>query len=257
MRLGVCCSFGRAETVRRAGFDYVEWNLGALADLDEKEFEACAVSLEESGLRAEAVNCFFGAGWHLTGPEADFGRIEEYARFALGRAAELGTKIAVLGGGGARKAPEGYDRYAAGAQFVRVMRILGDAAAEHGITIALEPLNRGETDLVNDLKTGEIFLRAAEHPNVKLLVDFFHLWKVGEDPEDVSRAAPDLVHAHIARPNADRRVPGEEDVPDMLPWAEQLRRAEYAGRLSLEGAMPDFERDILAARAALRVFQEG
>ena len=256
MRLGVCCSFDRAETVRRAGFDYVEWNLGALADLDEKEFEACAASLEASGLRAEAVNCFFGSGWQLTGPEADFGKIGKYARHALGRAAILGTKIAVLGGGRARTAPEGYDRYAAGAQFVRVMRVLGDAAGECGVTIALEPLNRGETNLVNDLPTGEICLRAAEHPSVKLLVDFFHLWRVGEDPEDVVTAGPDLVHAHLARPNADRKVPGEEDLPALRVWAEKLRRANYAGRLSLEGAAPDFERDLIAARAALNVFQE-
>ena len=118
MRFGVCCGFDRAETVRKAGFDYVEWNLGALAALDEREYAAAAAALEASGLRAEAVNCFFGAGWRITGPEADFGKIEAYARFALGRAAALGTKIAVLGGGGARTAPEGYDRYAAGAQFV-------------------------------------------------------------------------------------------------------------------------------------------
>ena len=57
----------------------------------------------------ECFNCFFPPDISLVGEKTDLRVIGAYAEKGLKRAAEIGGKVAVIGSGGARRIPDGYD----------------------------------------------------------------------------------------------------------------------------------------------------
>ena len=254
MRFGVCCNSSRFAEIKKAGYDYGEMCLSAVAALSEEEFCRVKAEVEASGIAAEAFNGFFPGTMRLTGPDTDFHAIEAYANAALKRASLLGGKIAVLGSGGPRRIPEGFDRSIAGAQFLRVLQICGKAAAENGMTVALEPLNKLETNIVNTVEEGAYFVRAAGEAGTKLLADFYHVFREDEPMSHIEAAGDVLVHTHLARGNADRKMPKEEDTDTLRTWAEALSAAGYEGRMSLEGDMENFSETVLKTRSLLNVF---
>ena len=60
-------------------------------------------------------------------------------------------------------------------KLAQILRRAGDRAAETGVGIALEPLNRFEGDLLNNVAQGLAFLNELDHTAVGLLVDTFHV----------------------------------------------------------------------------------
>jgi hypothetical protein len=110
MRYGVCADWRDADKIARAGYDYIELALSAVAGMSEAEFDACARGLEKAGLPCEAVNVFFPNALKLTGPEAVEEKIAAYCAGALERAARLGAKTAVLGSGASRWIPRAFPR---------------------------------------------------------------------------------------------------------------------------------------------------
>lgn len=250
MKFGVCSVPETLSAVRDAGFDYAEWNFSKIAALPEDEFDALKGLVAKTGLPVEAYNGFFGAGVSLNeGLDLEF--VRAHCRVGFARAAALGGKIAVLGSGGARRIPEGYDRALAEEQFLQVLQICGDSAREVGMTVVLEPLNRRETNFMNSVSEGAAILDRIPHPNVKLLADFYH---VAEEEEPLSAlvAQKDRIkHIHLALPQT-RFLPTAEDLTDCAPWKACLKEMGYDGRISLEGkANPDFETAIRKAKPFL------
>ena len=73
-------------------------------------------------------------------------------------------------------------------------RLIGEVAARHGVTIAIEPLNRKET---NPITPGEGGAQAAVNlPNVGLLAERLPSAQECEPPR-IGEIAP-LMHTHIA-----------------------------------------------------------
>ncbi len=132
------------------------------------------------------------------------------------------------------------DKEARQAQWDRAVGSLRLAAAyakERGIKLAIEPLNRFETDLVNTVDQG---LRLADDiaaPNVGLLLDTFHMNIEEKDiPDAIGRAAGRIVEFHAC--SNDRGTPGE----DHLPWpriVEALKAAGYDGPIVIEAFTPE------------------
>ena len=164
MKFGVCTGFENLREVTRAGYDYIEANLTQLEGMSNEDFSRIADLIDASPLKAEAYNCFFPGGFSLVGENFDAERISAYVEKALARAARLGGKVAVLGSGGARNIPEGFDRKVAEEQFISVLRMCGDIAKYHGMIIVVEPLNSEETNLVNTVADGLDFAARAAHP---------------------------------------------------------------------------------------------
>jgi D-psicose/D-tagatose/L-ribulose 3-epimerase len=80
-------------------------------------------------------------------------------------------------------------------------------AANHGVTLALEPLNRFETYFVNTAADAAALARDVAHPNVKLHLDTFHMGIEEKDlPQAVRAAGPLLHHMHCSE--NDRGTPG-------------------------------------------------
>lgn len=125
------------------------------------------------------------------------------------------------------------------AQWSRSVSGLKEAAsyaAERSIKLAIEPLNRFETDLVNTVDQGIRMVDDIAVENVGLLLDTFHMNIEEKDiPAAIGRAAGRIIEFHAC--SNDRGTPGE----DHLPWkaiAEALRGARYEGPIVIEAFTP-------------------
>lgn len=254
MQLGVCSSaIASAKALASAPIDYVEENVQAfLAPEGPAEEFAKRLSQASSSARTIAAACCFLPGSHkCTGPVIDETRLLAYAGEAFRRAKRAGIDTIVFGSGGARGLTDGFPVAQATEQFVSLLGKLGPLAARHGVTIVVEPLNRGECNFINTLDEGAEIVRRVDHPNVRLLADLFHMLRNDETPDAIRRHGDLLAHTHIAEKET-RSAPGVKG-DDFRPFLKALRAVGYDRRMSLEcGFGPDLVSELPASLKALR-----
>ncbi len=126
---------------------------------------------------------------------------------------------------------------------------LGDAAAEHGMTVMFEALAWGTH--ISRVSDAWETVRYADHPNIALVVDTFHLYAAGEDvsvleglPRDSVgflqvADAPWLTMEVILWSRGHRCFPGEGEFDVLAPVASAVASG-YGGPLSLEIFNPGY-----------------
>ena len=235
MRFGMCAPPEHAGEIAAAGFEYVEWPLRNIAELGDREYAALRDMSSSLPLRVEAFNVMLPGTIKVTGPDADLEGMERYLDGAFGRAAELGGSVVVFGSGGSRSVPEGWHHGRAMEQFTKACAVAGGVAARHQLTIAIEPLNPGETNLVNTVREAVEVAERVAHPSVRVLSDLYHVDIGGEPFEDTTFAGELLAHVHVATPH-DRTIPLPEHGDAVLErYFGSLLAAGYDGRVSVEG----------------------
>jgi sugar phosphate isomerase/epimerase len=252
--LGVCAALGDAAALKAAGADYLEEGVQRFLVPAEPD-DVFRPKLAEAGLSplpVRACNSFLPGSLKSVGPDAAAGRdaLLRFARTAFRRAHAAGVRVIVFGSGGSRAVPEGFDRSAAEAQFLDLCRTLADPAAACGVTLALEPLNRGEVNFVNSVAEGMELVRAVDKPAFRLLADLYHMMREDEGPEILEKAGDFLVHCHVAE--RENRTPPGVKGDDFRPYLRALRRAGYGGRMSIECRWEDLAAQAGPALAALR-----
>jgi len=158
--------------------------------------------------------------------------------------------IIVFGSAGARMVPDGFPIAKGFEQYVDMLKQFGPLAEEAGVTLVVEPLNRGECNLVNTVLEGAEAVRRANTNGVKLLVDLFHMLRNGESPDDILKVGPLIRHAHLAE-NKDRAAPGIHG-DDFRPFLRALRKVGYNARLALEPIWTDLPNQLGPALKAVR-----
>ena len=158
--------------------------------------------------------------------------------------------LIVFGSAGARMVPPGFPLATGFEQYVDLLKQFGPLAEEQGVTLVVEPLNRGECNLVNTILEGAEAVRRANSGGVKLLVDIFHMLRNGESPDDIVKVGPLIRHAHIAE-NKDRAAPGVNG-ENFRPFLRALRRTGYNDRLALEPIWTDLPNQLGPALKELR-----
>lgn len=251
MRIGFCTNLIAAqadgtgsewiEKGREAGFDYVELPLAQIMDLKDEEFCSFREKVASSGLKCEACNNFFPGTIRLTGNDVDHGEIEDYLDKALGRAAQLGVKVIVLGSPKARNVPEGYPPDKAWAQLVELLRKIEPLVRTKGIAVVIEPLSKVESNIINNAGEGLRLVQAVDRENIRLLVDYYHLVMEKEDPGIILDAGSHIRHIHFANP-AGRVYPVAAD-DGSIRFMDLLKRIGYKDRISVEAYTRDFCRD--------------
>jgi len=136
---------------------------------------------------------------------------------------------------------------------------LRDCCAEarpHGVRLALEPINRYETTLINNIGQGLDLIERVGAENLGLLPDTFHMNIEEPRIEDSIRAGGDrLFHFHVADSN--RWYPGAGHL-DFASILEALYETGYRGYLSGEFLpLPDAETAARQNIARLRRLQAG
>ncbi len=132
---------------------------------------------------------------------------------------------------------------------VREYRALAEFAADHGVRVALEPLNAAIMNVESAIWTvaqAMRLIRAVDHPAFGLCLDFWNVWQ-NADIEAEIRACGDrifIVQASDWRtPQSyqDRVVPGQGEIP-LPPLLRATHESGYRGPYVVEifsGGVPD------------------
>lgn len=251
MRFGICGGAADFSAIREAGADYVEPSVAAFAEPEgpESAWRERLAKLRDSGLPAEAWNCFLPGDLHFIGPRGDRPRFDAYVETAIARLHEAGARILVFGSGAARAVPPDHDPVRAVVEFADAVVFAASMARSAEITLAIEPLPERETNVVNDLPTAAVLSTMVMQPNVGVCADYWHLHaeRTGLRPLEV--VGETVKHAHVA--DTGRRPPGTGvlEIPDFL---RALAAAGYDGRLSIEAGWDDMPAQAPAAVRFLR-----
>ena len=248
MRYGLCGKPDVWNTAERLGFDYLELPLNWVASLDEKAYEDLLAESARHRIKSERMNLLYPKTMQLFA--VSWQEEEAYLEKAFGRMQALGATLVVFGSGKSRNIPHDMPLRTALEALASHTRLACDIAASHGLRIALEPLNYGESNVMHTVTEGTYFAALVDKPNLGVLADMFHMIKVGEDWNDIS-LSKNLAHAHIAVRET-RGYPLDAADPDTLAFCAQLKAIGYQGDLSVEGKTDDVERDGRIALAVLR-----
>jgi D-psicose/D-tagatose/L-ribulose 3-epimerase len=251
VQVGWCTPLKTLEAAKAAGFDYAELGTSEIAALPDADFERALAEIKRIGLPVPAANLFLPGTLKVTGPQIDPDLQMAYVGKAFDRLAKIGVEILVFGSGGARRVPDGFPKEDAFKQLVDFGRRIAPEAQARGITVAIEPLRREETNIINSAAEGLDLVNAINHPNFQLMIDFYHLASEKEDPDIVLRARSNIRHLHTANPKG-RVFPLAWNEFDYAPFFERLRTIQYDKRISVEASTTDFPREAPLAIALLR-----
>lgn len=235
--LGICIGADRV-TALAPGYDYIEPTVvSTLIPLESDEaFAATLPALAATTPPIRAFNVFLASDVKVVGDTVDWVRVDRYVATAVRRATALGAKLIVFGSGRARSIPEGFSRAVAWGQLVRFLNICADHAAAADITIAIEPLNCHESNIINSYLEGVQLAKDVDRGQVRVLADLYHMMMDAEPVDDISREPDWLSHVHVADSN--RGYPGSGSYPLGRLFAI-LKDAAYEGGVSIECAWGD------------------
>ncbi len=253
MKIGLCTPVQQADIAAKVGFDYVEENVQNLlmAEAPDEAFAPILKAAQNAPLPTIAANCFLPGALKCTGPVVDLERIVRYAGTAFRRARQVGMRYIVFGSGGSRQIPEGFELAQARDQFLTCLKRIAPLAEENDIMIVVEPLHKKECNFINSLAEGAWFVEAANHPHVRLLADFYHMLKDGEDPNEIVVHGKWIQHAHVAECEG-RLAPGSGG-EDFVPFLRALKQIDYKGTISYECGWKQFPEQ---APESLKGFRE-
>lgn len=239
--LGLCA----LPMLEQAGYEYAEISITKLTQLEDAAFEDALALARGAALPILAGNSLFPGEIPLydSGEQA-LAWLERAAQ----RCAQLGMRIMVFGSGKARALPEGVTREQAFDALAALLQKAAPIVSAKGITLVIEPLNHEETNMLCTVHESAELVRAVNDPAVRLLVDYFHFCREGDQLflQDI----PLLAHAHCAEPHK-RACHADIDAP-MRAFLATLCGNGYAGGLSVECNTPFVMEDVRAFPARVR-----
>lgn len=249
--LGMVASLSDDSLLYASGFRLTGTSVSNLLgpNVSEEEFHAKLQSIKTARCKVYMCNVLFPGNLKIAGPEVDERKVMEHLTFVLARAKKAGIKKLILGSGGARKLPEGYDNAKAVADFIRLGKKMAVAARQHGVTIILESLNSTETNFINTLKEAAAVVRGVNHQAFRLNADIYHMMKEDEPPQEIINAKDLIVYCEIAEKDK-RTLPGVTG-DDFRPYLKALRQIRYQGPIMVEGRFSDLAKEAPQAHAYL------
>ena len=253
MRFGICTGPGNRDALAGAGYDYIELTVAGTLRPEEPEGDVMPplrAAFALPAVKPEAYNVLLPGDLKVVGPGTDSARQERYLESAFARAAALGGKVVVFGSGAARGIPLAWPLEDAQRQVREFLRRAGAAAARHGITVVIEPLNVTECNFINSVGEAVALARELDRPAVAVLSDLYHVDHDGQSYEETREAAPVLRHVHVA--GAGRRAPVREDHAFLRDYFTVLKASGYDERVSIEGSWEDLAGQAAGALEVLR-----
>ncbi len=225
-----------AEALKQQGIDFITGGTSPILvpDKTDEVFAANLKNLQSCPLPMPVCNGFIRPS-HLrcVGEDANHDQVLEWADICFRRLKQAGGKFMVFGSGGSRALRKGWTKEQADPQFVALLKRMGPLAEKHGVTVIVEQLNTRECNYINHIKEAAELIRQANHPNVRLLADLYHMVTDGDTPEDLKAAMDVVVHVEIAEKEG-RAYPGIGG-QDFRPFFRVLKDAGYCGLLNIEG----------------------
>lgn len=224
-------------SIKASGFDFIELLVPEPGELNLAETRKALLDSGLDVVLAARVNLQRNIA--SADPKEYQGGID-YLNYAIETAATLGTTI--VGGpltgnplvfAGRPPQPVGEEeRLARKERCVDALRKVANTAQKNGITLAVEPLNRFESDVLCTTQQGIELLDAVDHPNVQLMLDTFHMaMEESSIAEAIRLAGPRI--AHFQANENHRGFPGTGSV-NWVDVCRALHEVNYTGPISLE-----------------------
>lgn len=241
------------EDAAKAGFEYVELALQDMLPLADAEFDQQVERIQALKIPAISGYGFLPAELRVVGPQVEEKKIEEALRLGLGRAQQLGLKMAVYGNllTRGRTLPEGFAKAEAWKQLVAFGRKAAAEAGRRGITVLFEPMPARGGVLVNTIAEGVALVRAVGDDHFRMLVDYGYFTDSGESLAVLRDAARFIRQVEIQNPKG-RVYPRTAEESDYASFVRALKAGGYRGGFSIHGAPADFWTDAPRAIEMLR-----
>jgi D-psicose/D-tagatose/L-ribulose 3-epimerase len=242
MRFGIntflfACPFTNASTrlfrqFKKWGFQTVEISIERFSDIDPVYVRD---RLHEQGLVCGSVAPCLGPDKDLRGEPRQQQAGVQFLKRVIDRMVELeaptmaGVVYSLVGR--AEAVPRGEYRRQ-WKTVVKNLRQLARYAKDRGRVVALEPINRFETDFINTCEQGLNMIADVGDPGLKLHLDTFHMNIEEKDSAAAIRAAgANLAHFHAC--GSDRGTPGGDEI-DWTGIARALRAVQFRGDVVIE-----------------------
>lgn len=223
--------------IAQLGFDVVEIAVEDPALIDVKKVKE---ALNQYGLQTVICGAF-GNSRDLTNESKDVQQNGlSYIEACLDMCAELGVSFfagPMYSAVGKARMLKPEQRKAEWDLAVHNLQKVCDMAGSRGLKIALEPLNRFESDLVNTANDVMRMVKDINHPAANVILDSFHMSIEERDVEQAIKSVGDkLIHVQVSENY--RGAPGS----GQTPWDAYKRGLEainYKGIVSIESFTTD------------------
>jgi D-psicose/D-tagatose/L-ribulose 3-epimerase len=237
------------EKLKASGYDGVEI---PLFEGGVPHFERIARALADNGLGCTTVTVLPDEMHSAISPDARSRRgALDHLRWAIECSAALGSEVlvgpfhqplAVFSDSGPTEDEK--------SRAAEVHRQAADFAAEAGLVLAIEPLNRFECYFLNTMAEAKAHVERVGRPNFGALYDTFHANIEEKDPVGcIAEIASVIRHVHVSE--NDRGTPGRGHVP-WLATFKALRAGGYDGWLTIEA----FGTALPALAAATKIWRD-
>ena len=221
-----------APHVKELGFDILELSIENPSLVDVSRVKTI---LDENGLLPIVCGAF-GLDRNLCSPNPQYREnAKSYIRWLIDAAAELGSPVVcgpMYSAVGKDHLESEEERKKEWELAVAGIREMAEYAEPKGVKLAMETLNRFETDILNVVSQGLEFIKQTGKTNVGFHLDTFHMHLEEKNSGDAIRAAGDRIFHFHACEN-DRGVPGTGQVHwDLV--AKALKDIQYNGPVVIE-----------------------
>lgn len=229
-------AFAYAREVGYTGVEIAPFTLASSAtEVSQEQRTTVRQQIKDAGLECVGLHWLLAKteGFYLTTPdEVVRKRTGEYIAELAQLCRDLDGNIMVLGSPLQRNLLEGVSHDQGMAYAAEVIREAMPVLADCGVTLAIEPLGRGEGDFLNTAALGVELAQMVDHPNCRLHLDVKAMSDEETPTPDIIRECRDwIAHFHANDPNL--LGPGMGEV-EFDPIFAALKEIEYAGWVSVE-----------------------
>ncbi len=236
IQIGVCAPTSELDDVVRYGFDYLEPAAASVSEMSDAAFQAFKTKVMASPIRCECYNSFIRRKTlRVVGDDVNWAALRVYLDHTLARCQELGGSIVVWGSSDSRNVPPGYSRERAWSQIKDFLGRAGDIARRYNMIIAIEPLRHQESNIINTGAEALRLVHEVNHPNVKMIIDYYHMRVEHESPEIVWTARKEIVHFHFANPHGRLWPKSPAEDPRYGEFFKLVKKINFHGGISIEG----------------------
>lgn len=218
------------------GFDSVEI---ALEDASHIDAKAVKKALDDNGLVCGSICAAMGPDRDLRGDESQQQNAINYIKSVLDAMVILDCPVLIgplYSSVGRAEPVEKAEYKKQWATVVKHLKTLAEYAASKGRKLAIEPLNRYETDFINTSAQAVQMVNDVNHDAIYVHLDSYHMNIEEKDPaKAILHAGKKLGHFHAC--GSDRGTPGG----DQINWqkiAAALKEVGYDKSIVIESFTP-------------------
>ena len=221
-----------APGVKSMGFDILEISVENPALIDVGAVKEILAENQLEGIICGA----FGPDRNICSPDPEIRQnARNYILWLIDAAAQIGSETVcgpMYSSVGKEHIEDPLERRQEWQRAVSEIKAMAEAAREKGVKLAMEPLNRFETDMINVVSQGLEFIDQTGMDNLGFHLDTFHMHLEEKNSgEAIRKAGQKIFHFHACE--NDRGVPGTGQVR----WddvAEALKDIDYQGPVVIE-----------------------